>query len=208
MSLNLLRKTLILLAFFAAPIIAMAFPRWLLQWRYTQRILGPEEAPKTPVAIVFGAGLLRDGRPSPVLADRVATAAILYRQRKVQRLLMSGTGRADGYDEPAAMRDLAVALGVPASDVQIDRGGTRTFETCYRAREVFRIDRALLVSQRYHLPRALVSCRAVGIDANGVSADLRRYNPRSQGYWELREFPATLVALWEAYVKRSTIPRT
>jgi vancomycin permeability regulator SanA len=122
----------------------------------------------------------------------------------VSRILLSGSTRGPTYDEPAAMRELALRLGVPDSAIDLDRGGTRTLETCLRARDLFGVRRALLVSQRYHLPRALILCDALGIDAVGAAADLRPYSLRSQRIWELREIPASFVAVWESIWLRLT----
>jgi vancomycin permeability regulator SanA len=162
----------------------------------------PEQAPKAPVAIVFGAGLRWNGTPTPVLYDRVATGVQLYQAGKVAQLLMSGSRFSEGYDEPAAMKELAISLGVPAEAILTDSGGTRTLTTCLRALTEFGIDQALLVSQSYHLPRALATCDGLGLSAVGVSADLRSYHPRALRFWETREIPATLVALVETRLVR------
>jgi len=175
------------------------------QWvdrRYGAAILLPAEAPNAPIAIVFGAGLRRNGTPTPVLYDRVATAVQLYQAGKVAELLMSGSSDSMGYDEPAAMKELAISLGVPAQAVLTDSGGTRTLTTCLRAMTEFGIDQALLVSQSYHLPRALATCDSLGLEAVGISADLQPYHPRAIRIWETREIPATLVALVEARLVR------
>lgn len=161
-----------------------------------------EAAPAGRVAIVFGAGLWRDGRPTPVLRDRVATAASLYFAGKVEKLLMSGDNRFDTYNEPAAMRDYAVELGVPEDAIVLDYAGQRTYDTCYRARDIFGIRQAILVTQAFHLPRALYTCNKLGVRAIGVPADRRIYRNYSLFAWNLREVPATLVALWEVHVSR------
>jgi len=112
-----------------------------------------ESVPADRVAIVFGAGLQRDGTPSAVLRDRVATAASLYFEGKVQKLLMSGDNRFLDYNEPGSMKAYAISLGVPGEDIVLDYAGRRTYDTCYRAREIFGLDEAILVTQTYHLPR-------------------------------------------------------
>ena len=176
--------------------ILLLLPRWLLRHRYADRILDPMEAPSRPTAIVLGAGLRRDGKPTTVLSDRVRTAVALYQAGKVNTLLMSGSISA-GRDEPAAMRALALELGVADEDILIDREGVRTFETCLRAAEIFGINQAVIVTQRFHLPRALALCEAHDVDAIGVSADLRTY--RAITLWNLREVPASIRALWDVY---------
>jgi vancomycin permeability regulator SanA len=128
----------------------------------------------------------------------VAAGADLYLTGRVERLIFSGTARGETYDEPGSMRDLALELGVPAHAILLDRGGFRTRETCQRARDIYGVRQALLVSQRYHLPRALILCESLGIEAEGAAADLREYSLRAQRFWELREYPATFLAFWEA----------
>lgn len=180
--------------------IVLALPRGILSLRYANHIHTPKSAPVMPTAIVFGAGLRRDGHPTTVLADRVVTAAALYRQGKVSQILMSGSVRGSNYDEPSAMRSLALKIGVPAEDILVDSGGNRTLHTCLRARQIFGVEQALLISQRFHLPRALVICDASGVSAEGVAADLHPY--QFQFFWELREIPATLRAIWDAYISQ------
>lgn len=179
-------------------LLALALPRWWINWRFTDRIHTLQTLPEGhwDVAIVFGAGLRWDSEPTAVLADRVATAVRLRELGRVDRLLMSGTEQG-GYDEPAAMARLASSLGVPSEAILLDGLGTRTIETCRRARSEIGLERALLVSQRYHLPRAMAICDAFGIQVEGVSADLRPY--RAERLWTLREIPATFVALLEAH---------
>ena len=186
--------------------VALALPRWLLGLRAAGRILDPNQAPAAQVAIVFGAGLRRDGTPTLVLADRVAVAAKLYQQGKVRSILLTGSTR-DGRSEPRAMRALALRLGVPESAISIDEGGTRTYESCARAKRVFGVQHALLVTQRFHLPRALALCDSLGIEAWGVSADLHAYSASLQLLWELREVPASLVAFWETHTGRPDVNR-
>ena len=188
---------MILLVVAAVAVVTLWAPKQWVEWRYGDAILLPAQAPKAPVAIIFGAGLRRDGTPTAVLYDRVATGAQLFREGKIRQLLMSGSRFPDRYDEPAAMKGLAISLGVPEEAILTDAGGTRTLVTCQRAISVFKIERALLVSQSYHLPRALATCNGLGMQATGVSADLRAYSPRSLRFWETREIPATLVALLE-----------
>jgi SanA protein len=190
-----------------ATTLLLVLPRWLLDRGYQERIFTSAEAPDRPVAIVFGAGLRRDGRPTTVLADRIATAVQLYHSGQVSKILVSGSARADGYDEAGSMQVYAHELGVPAKDILTDSGGDRTFLTCLRARELYGVESALLVTQRYHLPRALILCDAIGIHADGVASDLRTY--RAGRFWALRESFATLRALWDAgKVRITNLPRS
>jgi SanA protein len=182
--------------FLTLAVAIFTLPRWFLNLHFNQSISESEDAPSGPIAIVFGAGLRRDGRPTTILADRVQTAAQLYQQGKVQKLLMTGSAHGETYDESKAMRDYAISLGVDEEDILLDAEGDRTFLSCLRARDEFGISKALLVSQRYHLPRALILCETLGIEANGVASDLRTY--RAQSFWSARESIATLRALWDA----------
>lgn len=159
----------------------------------------PASLPAQRVAIVFGAGI-RGERPTPMLHDRVASAVDLYRAGVVQKLLMSGDNRFDDYNEPRVMRNVAMQLGVPAEDIVLDHAGRSTYDTCYRAREIFGVTRAALVTQRFHLDRALMICNALGVQAEGYSADRRAY--RTVWWNELREIPALVNALVEVYITR------
>lgn len=160
------------------------------------------DVPAAPVAIVFGAGLQRNGTPSAVLRDRVETAAELYFAGKVEKLLMSGDNRFVDYNEPAAMRDYAISLGVPEDDIVLDFAGRRTYDTCYRARHIFGVRQATLVTQGFHLTRAIFTCNHLGVESNGVAANIRRYRRLVYTYWTLREIPATSLAFWEIWVSR------
>jgi len=158
------------------------------------------DVPARRVAIVFGAGLWRDGTATPVLHDRVETAADLYFAGKVERLLMSGDNRFVDYNEPAVMRTLALELGVPKDAIVLDYAGRRTYDTCYRAKAIFGVTGAILVTQAFHLPRSLYLCNQLGVDSVGIDADLRVYRKSSLLYWNLRELFATAAALWDVNI--------
>lgn len=183
-----------------AMVVIFGVPRLFSEISARGKIFTIESTPSARAAVVFGAGLLRDGSPSPVLRDRVATATRLYFAGKVEKLLMSGDNRFIDYNEPGAMRTYAVSLGVPEDDIVLDYAGRRTYDTCYRAKYIFGLDEAILVTQRYHQPRALFTCNGIGLKSIGVSADLRTYHRYSSNYWNIRELPATLVALWQVWV--------
>ena len=131
-------------------------------------IFSVEEVPQSRVAVVFGAGLQRDGTPTTVLRDRVTTAVELYHFGKVQKLLMSGDNRFLDYNEPASMREYAINLGVPTEDIVLDYAGRRTYDTCYRALHIFNVKDVILVTQDFHLPRALYICNVLGLNAWGL----------------------------------------
>jgi SanA protein len=193
--------TLILLVLVTA-VVVLGLPRLITLSYASGRLYTVETVPGERVAIVFGAGLLRNGQPTPVLRDRVTTAVQLYETGKVDKLLMSGDNRFIDYNEPAAMQSYAVQLGVPAEDIVMDFAGRRTYDTCYRARQIFHVSEAILVTQGYHLPRAIFTCSELGVAATGVPADMRQYLRRSYTFWNIREVAATTVALWEVWVSR------
>jgi len=178
--------------------IAAVFVVAGVEARYGGLIHELDGAPTAPVAIVFGAGIRGDGRLSPMLRDRMDTAISLYQADKVRKLLVSGDNRFVDYNEPGAMYDYAVARGVPPADVVRDYAGRRTYDTCYRAKAIFGVTDALLVTQRFHLPRALFTCHNLGINAAGVSADRTVY--RSNAYYGLRDAIATLRAWWDVRI--------
>jgi SanA protein len=153
--------------------------------RYQDRIYVVETAPSAPVAIVFGAA-------GEVLHDRVQTGVVLYHAGKVRKLLMTGDNGRVGYNEPETMKEEAMRMGVPARDIVCDYAGFRTYDSLYRARDIFGVDRALLVTQRYHLPRALYTGTKLGLDVEGVEADRRRYV--SQKFYDSREVMSTVIA--------------
>jgi len=160
---------------------------------YQPRVYDVSAAPYRETAIVFGAAVFRGDRLSTVLRDRMDTAIELYRQGKVSELLLSGDGASIGYDEPNAMKEYALQRGVDDDDIRIDLGGRRTYDTCYRARRLFGVDEAVLVTQEFHLTRALFVCDQLGVDVVGASADRRPY--RSARWHEMREIAASLKAL-------------
>lgn len=180
----------------------LAAVRGYVQWRYSPRIVQVNDAPPVNVAVVFGAGLRRDGTPQPVLYDRVATAVDLYQAGKVQHLLMSGDGRGPFYNEPEAMRQTAMQLGVPAEAIWLDEAGLDTFATCERALRLFGVQHAVLVTQAFHLPRALYLCESLGTPMLGVAADRRAYRQSSVFFWNLRETLATANAIYEVATGR------
>ena len=157
------------------------------------------DVPPAPVALVLGAGLWADGSPTPALRDRVETAVDLYKAGKVKKLVMSGDNRFVNYNEPGAMNHLAIQLGVPAEDIVLDYAGRRTYDSCYRVKEIFGIRQAIIVTQRFHLDRSLFLCNAMGITSVGVVADRRAY--QSLPWWEMREVLATAAAWWDVNVR-------
>lgn len=130
---------------------------------------------KADCALVLGANVLGSGQLSHMLYDRVYTGVSLYTEEAVGKLIMSGDHGTSEYDEVNAMKSTAVELGVPAEDVFMDHAGFSTYESAYRAKAVFGAQRVVFVTQKYHLYRTIFVARMLGIEAYGVSADLRDY---------------------------------
>lgn len=160
----------------------------------------PAEVEESPVALVLGAGLNRDGTPGIVLQDRVRKASELYFEGKVTKLLMSGDNTTANYNEPGAMQNFALSLGVPQEDIVLDYAGRRTYDSCYRAKVIFGLEQLIVVTQAYHLPRAVFLCNALDLNANGVPADDSDYRLRSYSFWWVREIFATVYAYWDILI--------
>lgn len=178
-------------------VLALLPATWL---RLTTRDMGTRagtlaDAPSAPVALVFGAGLW-DGEPSPYLAHRLDTAAELYERGKVSAVLVTGDNSRRGYDEPNAMRHYLTGRGVPSRHIVADHAGFDTWDSCARARRVFGVGEALLVSQDFHIRRATALCAAAGIEAHAVPVP----EPRDATWYasSLRELPGAAKALYES----------
>jgi SanA protein len=191
-----------LLVIITAVLFLFGVPRLITGLFSRSHLYSIETVPPGRVAIVFGAGLSRSGEPSAILRDRIETAVMLYQAGKVEKILMSGDNRFENYNEPGAMATYAIQLGVPKEDVVLDYAGRRTYDTCYRARHIFGLKEAILVTQSFHMPRAMYTCNSLDLNSVGVPADVRQYGRRSYAYWNVREIPATAVALWEVWVTR------
>ncbi len=151
------------------------------------------------VVIVFGAGLRPNGSPSDVLRDRLQVAADLYAAGKASRILVSGDNRFVKYNEPEVMRNTLVNdFHVPPEILAVDYAGRSTYETCIRARTIWGVDEAILVSQGFHLSRAIWTCEHLGISSSGVSATLQPYVKGM--LFKAREWLAIHKAAWQVSV--------
>jgi len=201
-----MRRVLKRVSFIAAgcgvtTVVLLGGLRLWVERKYRDRIYTcAEDVPPRFVAIVPGAGLWPDGSLTPVLADRVATAADLYHAGTVQKLLCSGDNRFVDYNEPQRMLEYAVSLGVPEEAIVLDYAGRRTYDSCYRARDIFGLERVVVVTQRFHAARVLNLCDALGVDAVAVLADQQDYTIR-RVTWETREYPALALAWWDVNVR-------
>ena len=163
---------------------------------------GDGEAVRAPVAIVLGAAVHADGQPSPWLAHRLDVAADLYTSGRVEAILVSGDNRRAGYDEPTVMHRYLLSQGIPDQAVAVDYAGFDTYDTCVRARRVFGIERALLVTQDFHEPRAVAICRSVGVDVDGVGDSRARSDRIGWTVSWMRERPAAIKAVIDVVARR------
>ena len=144
-------------------------------WLYVttgDRLRTTADAPRTEVAVVFGAGLW-NGEPSPYLANRLKAAAELYREGRVEVVLVTGDNSRKDYDEPDAMRTYLKKHGVPEGRIVSDYAGFDTWDSCVRAKKIFGVDRAVLISQGFHIRRAVALCEAAGVDSYGIGVDAK-----------------------------------
>jgi vancomycin permeability regulator SanA len=167
------------------------------------RITTVEQAEPQPVAIVFGASVYPDGTPSPYLKARLDLAHDLYAAGTVRAVLVTGDNGTRSYDETTAMRRYLIGRGVPETKVVGDYAGFDTYDSCVRAKRIFGVDRAILTSQSYHLPRAVAVCRSVGVDAWGVGDGFAPpKDPTQWAYYSAREWPANLKVVWDLISQR------
>lgn len=131
--------------------------------------------PQAPVAIILGSYVRKGNIAPPIMEDRLDTGIELYRMGKVKKLLLTGDSRRINYDEVNTMRKYVLAKGIPAQDVFLDHEGFCTYDSIYRARDVFEVKNAIIVTQKFHLARALYTARLLGINAVGVPADRQPY---------------------------------
>lgn len=175
----------------AVLLLAVIFvPNFIVVGKVKNDIISLEEAESladTDCAVILGAGV-RNGEPTPMLKDRLLTGIDLYKSGAVKKLIMSGDHGSKDYDEVNIMKSFAVDNGVPDEDIFMDHAGFSTYETVYRAKEIFEADNIIIVSQKYHLYRALYIAEKLDVKAVGVSADLRTYS--GQKMRDLREILA------------------
>ena len=168
-----------------------------------RRYFQAEKVPTEPVAIVFGAGVWADGTPTPMLADRVEGAVELYRLGRVNKILMTGDNATPEYNEVVAMQQYAERLGVPSQDIKLDYAGFSTYESCYRAKVIIGVERAVLITQKYHLPRAVYTCNQLGIEAVGLGTpDWGKFRDDSMRFYTQREVLAVIKAILELHIIR------
>lgn len=160
--------------------------------------------PPANTVIVLGASVHADGKLSPILQDRVDTAIKLYRSNKVKNFLVTGDHRTEDYNEVAAMVNYLQEKGIDKDLIISDHAGLDTYDSMYRAGKLFGVESAIVVTQKFHLPRTLFIAQNLGLDYRGFTADQRAY--QTEYRLKQREKLANLKALWEVLLKKK--PRT
>lgn len=163
------------------------------------RIHTVADAPSAPVAIVLGAGLNDDGSPKPYLTIRLQDTVRLYQEGRIRAVLVSGDHGQVDYDEVIAMSTWLIEHGVPAHKVVADHAGFDTYDSCVRAHKIFGVHKALVVTQDFHVRRAVYLCQQAGIDTAGVGSD----TPDNDLRYEVREMPAATKAMFDVLVDAS-----
>jgi vancomycin permeability regulator SanA len=191
--------------FWGGTIVSLLSPP--IAWGFIQRstqnqvYLNSQEIPAQRVVIVFGASVRADGTPSPMLADRLDGAIRLYQEGQVHKILMTGDNGSAEYNEVVTMQDYALAHGVSEGDITLDYAGFSTYESCYRAREIFGVNAAILVTQHFHIARAVYTCQNLGLEAIGLGTpDWERYGGVTMRPTVFREMLACVKALLELHL--------
>jgi vancomycin permeability regulator SanA len=193
------RRRLLWLAILAAAATLAASSPWLwTEISAYDHVYGESDAPTAEVAIVLGTEVLPDGQPSTRLAGRLQTAAELVHSGRARVILVSGDGGGVSGDEPAAMTRYLTGLGIDARRVLSDPYGLDTYDSCVRARDVYGVDRALIVTQSYHLSRAVTLCRHLDVDADGVAARCDGCGTALLAEKAVRDYLACGKAAWDA----------
>ncbi|MFA5385497.1 MAG: ElyC/SanA/YdcF family protein [Eubacteriales bacterium] len=155
--------------------VSVSFIDQYVQRMGSKYIIGPDEAPKSDAILVLGAYVFPDGTLSFMLNDRLMEAYKLYKNGKAEKILVSGDHGRKDYDEVNAMKKFLKGKNVLEQDVFMDHAGFNTYESIYRARDIFQVKKVIIVTQEYHLMRAVYIARELGLEAYGVASDQHDY---------------------------------
>jgi len=184
-----------ILYFFFAPLIIVLSGR-------NSVYLKDSEIKGLNVAIVLGAAVNPEGNPRDMLKDRLDVAANAYWDGYIEKILVSGDNRVENYNEPLAMQQyLIIQRAIPEEDIVLDFAGRRTYDTCARAASVFKLKKVLLISQGYHLSRAIFLCENLGVSVKGLSATVSN-EYEAETWYKTREFFAIHKAIWDIYIHK------
>ncbi|MDD3007097.1 MAG: ElyC/SanA/YdcF family protein [Candidatus Pacebacteria bacterium] len=193
------RLVLVMAAIAVCSVVAVLAINFMVQKTSEGFIYDADDVPQKEVALVLGAKVHENGRLSDMFRDRVDKAIGLYEAGKVDKILVSGDHGTEEYDEVNAAKDYLLQSGVSGADIFLDHAGFDTYDSVYRARDIFQAESMIIVTQRYHLPRALYIADKLGVDAVGVSADLHTYG--GEDYRNFREEFAIVKAWLDVALK-------
>ena len=168
-------------------------------------LFSEHDVPPAPVALVLGAAVSPEGIPSPFLAGRLDVAQRLYAAGKVRVIVASGDGMAPEYNEPEAMRRYLLAAGVPDDRIVTDHAGFDTYDSCVRIQRVFNVSELVVVTQGYHLPRAVATCRRLGLTAVGVGDETARQYRRAWRRGAVRDQVACVKTVLDLVTSRDPV---
>jgi SanA protein len=173
-----------------------------VNWKSNKYIFdNVQQVPECYTAIVLGAFVYKSGNPSNILQDRLDVAIELYKNKKVKRFLLSGDHGQVGYDEVNNMMKYLLDNGVDTVDIFLDHAGFDTYNSMVRAKEIFQVKDAVIVTQEFHLPRAVYIARSKGLNAYGIKADKRNY--ASINRLKFREIIANMKAFYELLINKN-----
>jgi len=159
-----------------------------------------DQLPNESIIVVLGASVHRDRTPSDALEDRLEMAIRAWRAEKADKIILSGDDGTWAQEEVQSMLSYLVNKGVPRHLIVIDGNNARTFDSCYRLKNVLNENEVVLITQSFHLPRALYLCNEIGLDAWGLESDLRWY--KDVLWFTVRDWMASLLAYWDIYNQR------
>ncbi len=195
------KKPLLCLSFVILVLLSLVFglTNYYVELAGDKYIFSADQVPDAEAVLVLGAYVFPDGKVSNMLNDRLTVGYELYQQGKAPRILVSGDHGRTNYDEVNSMKSYLRGKGVPSQDVFMDHAGFSTYESMYRARDIFQVKKLIIVTQHYHLQRAVFIAREMGIEAYGVASDLHNYGPVMAEY-QLREMAARNKDFWLAKI--------
>lgn len=185
--------------------VVVAGARWWVAAGAAGHVYGVEQVPEAPVVMVLGARVYADGRPSPFLAERLELARRLYDSGRAGAILVSGDNGQQEYNEVDPMRLWLIERGVPPRKVVGDYAGFDTYDSCVRAREIFGVTAMTVVTQGFHIDRAVTLCRRAGIETNGVADESTRRYPQAWRWGAVREYGANVKAGLDAILGRDPV---
>ena len=170
----------------------IVFTHYKVSTKYTYKIFTITDVLSHDAGLVLGAQIWSNSQPSHILEDRLLVSIELYKSGKINKLILSGDHSSKYYDEVNVMREYALAHGVSDHDIFMDHAGVSTYDSLFRARDVFNLESLIIITNSFHLPRALFIANELGINAVGVASDLRKY--QGENYNNFREFLANIKA--------------